>query len=81
VDAGPDCSYPPVNNDSRCPPSYSFSYEGKPCSPIGLGCSYPGVGDQMPNGCLYSAGLLCRDDAGAVEAGPDAGPGSWTAMQ
>ena len=59
-----DCGYPDVQNDPRCPATYSTSHAGEPC-PIGLSCSYPGMGDGTSPGCASTAGLLCVGDAGA----------------
>lgn len=71
------CSYPPVANDPACPATYSYSYGGKPCSPIGLNCAYPGAGDGESNGCYATAELWCRGDAGAGGGGADGGTGTW----
>jgi hypothetical protein len=85
TDGGPDasadapaCSYPPVHNDPRCPTLYTAAYDGKTCSPVGLSCAYPGAGDGMPDGCLGTAGLSCRGNAGSGDGGP---AGTWIATQ
>ena len=74
AEAGVDCGYPPVQNEAGCPSSYSHSYGGQSCSPVGLTCAYPGAGDGTSNGCASTAMLFCNGDAGA-----DAG--TFTAAQ
>jgi hypothetical protein len=83
-DAPVVCDYPPYANDPACPAQYAYTFGGKPCSPIGLQCAYPGAGDGESNGCFSTAMLWCRGDAGVtVDAGDagDAGSGTWTAAQ
>jgi hypothetical protein len=78
------CSDLPANNDPRCPSSYSTGYQGMACSPKGLTCAYPGVGDQLPSGCFATAVMWCYGDGGIGDlgdGGPDAGPGTWTTAQ
>jgi len=72
------CSYPPVNNDPRCPASYSFTYAQSTCAPIGLTCAYPGQGDGTNDGCYATAMMWCRGDAGDADAG---GVGTWVLAQ
>jgi len=63
---------------------YSAGYDCRPCSPVGLACSYPGAGDG--NGCFAAAGLSCEPADGGVvstcagNAG-DAAVGYWVATQ
>ncbi len=80
---GPICSYAPLANDPACPASYTYSFGGKACAPIGLMCGYPGAGDGTADGCFSTAMLWCRGDAGsgAGDAGADAGGGTWVAAQ
>jgi len=79
--ADADCSYPPANNDAQCPSTYSYSNGGKPCSPVGLSCSYPGRGDGTAgHPCRSTAMLWCRADGGS-DAGADAGSGTWRFAQ
>lgn len=59
---GSGCNYPPVNNPEGCPPAFSQSFQGQPCSNDGLECWYPGVGDGLPDGCNASALLRCTTD-------------------
>lgn len=59
---GSGCNYPPVNNPEGCPPAFSQSFQGQPCSNNGLECWYPGVGDGLPDGCNASALLKCTTD-------------------
>jgi hypothetical protein len=59
---GGGCNYPPVNNPEGCPPAFSQSFQGQPCSNDGLECWYPGVGDGLPDGCNASALLRCTTD-------------------
>lgn len=73
--------YATAINDPHCPSMYSFTKNGQPCSPVGLTCAYPGVGDQLSDGCFATAMLWCRGDAGTGDSGSDAGSGSWTAAQ
>jgi hypothetical protein len=83
-DAGSTCSYPPVQNDPRCPGAYSWLHQGTPCPSKGLTCAYPGQGDGESDGCFATAMLWCGGDAGIGDrgdGGPDAGPGTWTAAQ
>lgn len=90
-DAAPDvvCAYSPTHNDPGCPATYSHSYQDTPCAPVGLQCGYPGAGDEGPNGCNATAGLICHGDggitgtdAGTLADGGDAGrEGTWTAVQ
>jgi len=70
-DASP-CSYPPANNDSNCPSTYSVGNYQKPCAPVGLACAYPGQGDFQPNGCNATAMMWCKGDAGM---------GTWVVAQ
>lgn len=81
---GDDCAYPDVHNDPRCPAMYSAGYDCQPCSPVGLGCTYPGAGDG--NGCFAAAGLSCEPaDGGVVRGcasdGGEASVGYWVAVQ
>ncbi len=79
----PLCSYPPENNDPRCPPSYSYSYGGQPCPAIGLTCAYPGAGDGTTDGCFATAMMFCHGDGGPgdLDGGVEAGAGTWTVAQ
>ncbi len=87
-DAGTDaliaCAYPPYANPVGCPAQYSFSSQGKPCAPVGLRCSYPGMGDVKSDGCSATAMMWCYGDGGlgadAADSG-DAGAGTWTVAQ
>lgn len=88
-----DCGV--VQNDPACPSIYAPSDDCQPCSPVGLTCVYPIVGDGSPaSGCIGSASLACTsDDAGfgcpqcwTVNGGwtcpvLDAGDGHWLAFQ
>jgi hypothetical protein len=58
------CAYPPTKNPPGCPASYSYAYQGQPCSTLNLDCAYPGAGDFDANGCAATAGLWCRFGAG-----------------
>jgi len=71
------CDYPPVQNDPRCPPQYSPQNATGPC-PIGLTCSYPGVGDGASNGCNSTAVMFCHAPFGDSDGGADAGTGVWS---
>ena len=71
-DSSTTCSYPPANNDPLCPSTYSYSSYMKPCSPVGLTCAYPGMGDGLANGCFATAMMWCVGDAGT---------GTWTVAQ
>ncbi|HEX7664252.1 MAG TPA: hypothetical protein VF407_07080 [Polyangiaceae bacterium] len=82
------CEYAQPHNDPACPSSYSHSYNGQPCSPVGLSCMYPGSGDADQNGCFYTAALECQGDGGpgdldaALPDGGDGGrEGTWVAAQ
>ncbi len=77
------CAYAPVMNDPRCPSSYSYTYSGKSCAPLGLECWYPGAGDGTADGCFATALLQCRGDGGigTDDAAADAGSGTWAASQ
>ena len=88
-DAGEDatigpCDPPPTSNSPRCPADYvGLAANGKPCTPIGLVCAYPGEGDPAECGAA-TAMMWCRPkgaaDAG-VDAGADAGEGEWVVAQ
>lgn len=67
----PSCNYPSVQNDPRCPASYSYSFGQKTCPEVGLRCEYPGQGDGTTDGCYATAMLSCVADT-ASDAGPDA---------
>jgi hypothetical protein len=79
---GPDCGTPPpVMNDPRCPPaSSSFVPACTPCPEVGLQCSYPGLGDGMPNGCLGARGLTCSS-MNSSSCSADAGGLYWIVTQ
>ncbi|MGH7284257.1 MAG: hypothetical protein ACRELY_22245, partial [Polyangiaceae bacterium] len=90
LDSGKDsttndaCTYSPVDNDPACPATYSYTFSGQPCVPVGLECGYPGAGDGESNGCYATAVLICTGDAGPgdLDAGEDGGrEGTWIAGQ
>lgn len=88
------CAPPPADNDPACPATYSFTYQGRPCSSVGLTCAYPGAGDGLSDGTYATAMMWCRGpvvdprdggpdasaDAGDADAGGDE-PGTWTVAQ
>jgi hypothetical protein len=76
VDGGHSSTNPP-----NCPPRYSHSYMGQPCSPIGLTCAYPGQGDGTFDGGYATAMMWCRGPGGIGDAGGDAGYGTWVIAQ
>jgi hypothetical protein len=81
---GSNCHYEEVHNPPECPATYKGATTAR-CSPVGLKCWYPGVGDGMPDGCYATALLACVAD-GETDGGTDggdggAGTGSWRAAQ
>ncbi len=81
-------SYPPLS--AACPKTYSISYAGELCGPIGTQCWYPGQGDFGANGCAAAAELQCSPpdsglgeapDAAIFDDAGDASVGYWIAAQ
>jgi hypothetical protein len=76
ADCGEPASPP---NEAGCPATYSMSYLGEQCAPVGLVCAYPGAGDGISPGCNATAMLWC---VAAGEASVDAGGiGTWIVAQ
>ena len=74
---GSGCTYPTIDNPPECPPAYTRQ-PSPSCSPIGLKCWYPGVGDGDSRGCYSTALLACQADRDG-DGGPDGDPttGRW----
>ncbi len=84
----PVASYPP--NSAACPATYSYTYAGQLCGPVGAQCWYPGQGDFGANGCAAPAELECSSpdsglgelpDAAIFDDAGDASVGYWIAAQ
>ena len=74
------CKVSEVTNDPACPSEY-VGHKGKPCSPAGLGCSYPGQGDDV-QGCPATAVLVCQiNEAGVLDTDGGVAEAVWLGMQ
>ena len=78
---GSGCTYPTIDNPPECPPVYTRQ-SSTSCSPIGLKCLYPGVGDGDSRGCYSTALLACQADRDG-DGGTDGDPttGRWAFAQ
>ena len=78
---GSGCTYPTIDNPPECPPAYT-RHLSPSCSPIGLKCLYPGVGDGDSRGCYSTALLACQADRDG-DGGTDGDPttGRWAFAQ
>ena len=67
-------------NPSGCPATWleaRMLCQNQVACSVGSRCSYPGVGDQLPDGRWADGALICFDQSGTN----DAGMGDWRCAQ